>query len=298
MIKDQMVREKFTRKFFLETLLCCLGGIIYGVSINLFVVPQGLYIGNITGIAQILLHLIKLVFPAFGTGAVNGIGITMLMLNIPALYVCFRYLGRTFFIKTIATVVVQTLALMFIPMPTEAILPDALTSCLVGAAIGGLGVGLTLKNGGSGGGLDVFGVFFTLRKPHLSVGKVSIMISVVVWIYAAIVSTFPLFVYSVLFMFIHSFVIDKSHPQNIKIGVMIMSQVPEVKDYILKDLRRQATCWEGKGAYSGRGITVYQTVLSKYELLILQRDLKHIDPHAFVLIQRDIDISGFFEVRL
>lgn len=275
-----------------EFLLCILGGLIYAASINLIVLPSGLFIGNMTGLAQVVQDLLKLL----GLPLTRDItGLLLFLFNIPLFIISFTSINRKFFWKTAITVVSMFIAMMFIPIVR--ILPESLemiTETIIGATIAGFGAGLCLQAGGSGGGTDIYGVYVTLKRKDFSVGRVNLIISLIIYAYAFFVKDVSVMIYSLIFSLIYSFVVDKVHYQNVKISLMIISKSEAIINCITKEYGRGATYWTGKGAYSQMDTYVINTVVSKYELLRLRRHIQEIDPKAFIIENTDVNVTGEF----
>ena len=70
-------------------------------------------------------------------------------------------------------------------VPTTPLVDDILTNCIIGGIVTGFGIGLTLRCSGSGGGLDILGVYFTKKLPHFSVGKLSLGINLIIYMICA-----------------------------------------------------------------------------------------------------------------
>ena len=275
----------------LDYLLCMMGGAIYSVGMNLLILPFGLYIGNLTGIARIIIELLQYVFP----GVQNDTGLVLLVLNLPLMIVAFSSINRKFFLKTLLTILTVSAVMLFVPV--KAIIPglnDLLTLSIIGGIVCGFGVGLSLRAGGSSGGVDILGVLITLKNPDYSVGRVSLIISLIVYAYALFTSPPVILVYSVIFTMIYSLVVDRVHYQNVKISVMVVSKNQEILQYIIDETHRSATYWGGLGAYSGSEFLVINTVVSKYELMRLRRGIIELDPQAFIVENNSVNVTGYF----
>lgn len=287
--------NKTPKKAFWDNLfdyvLCVLGGMIYSVGINLLILPFGLYIGNLTGIAKIILELLQNIIP----GLHDITGLILLALNLPLLIIAFKAINRKFFLKTIFTVITVSAVMMFVPV--KAIIPgldDLLTLSILGGLLCGFGVGLSLRAGGSSGGVDILGVLITLKKPDISVGKVSLLISLIVYAYVLFTRPPVIVIYSIIFTMIFSLVVDRVHYQNVKISVMVISKNKEILQYIIDETHRSATFWQGQGAYSGSEFFVINTVVSKYELLRLRRGIIELDPQVFIVENNSVNVTGYF----
>ncbi|NLE83059.1 MAG: YitT family protein [Chloroflexi bacterium] len=284
-------QEKAFWEDVLDFFLCMLGGMIYSIGINTLILPFGLYIGNMTGIAKIVLELLQRYFPNLQ----DATGLILLAFNLPLLLIAFNSINRKFFMKTIITVVTVSAVMMFIPV--KAVIPgldDMLTLAILGGILCGFGVGLSLRAGGSSGGVDILGVLITLKKPDFSVGRVSLFISLLVYAYTLFTGPPVILVYSVIFTLIYSLVVDRVHYQNVKISVMVISKNKDILQYIIDETHRSATYWGGHGAYSGADFLVINTVVSKYELLRLRRGVVELDPQAFIIENNSVNVTGYF----
>lgn len=276
-----------------HTALSVLGGIIYAVAFSVFVAQAGLFIGNITGFAQM--------FQAFLASFIPNLpdltGALLFLLNLPLFVISYRVINKKFFWRSLITTGIQALTINLMPRIDIPGVDSTLTLVLIGGALAGYGVGLSLRNGGSGGGLDIIGVYMSLKHKGLSVGKVSILISAIVYLYAITQHSAAVMVYSIIFTLVYSIVIDYTHYQNVKTSVLIVTKRQETLPLITENLKRRASFWEGKDATTGEANLVITSTLSKYELIRLRRLLTELDPDAFMIETENVGVTGRFEPR-
>ena len=141
----------------------------------MFISPLGLYNGGVVGISQIIRTIIVDYFPSVKNFEIAGI--INFIINIPLLLIAYKSISKKFFIRTVVSVISQTIFFTVITIPSTAIIDDPLAACLIGGIITGAGIGITLKAGGSGGGIDILGVYFTKKYKNFSVGKLGIIIN-------------------------------------------------------------------------------------------------------------------------
>jgi len=276
-----------------------LGALLFVIAMNLIIVPHALYSGTLTGVAQIIEDIILSHTHVQVPENYNITGIALLLLNIPLMIMVLKVHNTGFPFKTILTIVFLTATMALIPIPSEPIIYDALTACIVGGAIAGFGAGFTLRCGGSGGGTDLIGVFCSVKYPNFTVGKVSLIIGFFVYSYALFAYDLNTVIYSAIFTMIYSFVLDHVHYQNIKTSAFIFTTKPEaVQALIIDQLSRGATVWEGKGAYSGKHTHIFVTVVSKYEMPQLKRNVSKADSGAFIIFNNKVGVEGNFQRRL
>lgn len=237
--------EKFLTKEVKEYGIIIFGNFMFAAGLNLFIVPLGLYSGGIIGIAQIMRTFLVDMMQVQIPGGIDIAGIINFGLNIPLFLLAYRSISRKFFTKTLFSVIVQTLFLTILTIPTIPVIDDVLASCLVGGIICGVGIGFTLRAGGCGGGADILGVYFSLRKPGGSVGKLSIGINMVVFSACAIFFEIPVAIYSILYSVVMSLAIDRIHYQNINMTAMIFTKMDGISQQILKEMGRGVTYWQG-----------------------------------------------------
>ena len=277
--------------------MAIVGGLLYAIAINLFIVPLGLYSCGLMGIAQlirsVLLNILHLPLPT----SFDIAGLFNFALNIPLFLLAYKSISRRFVVLTLLCVLAQTLGTMFIPIPTTPILSDVLSSCLVGGVIGGYGIGMALRGSGSGGGLDILGVYF-LQKKGISVGSVSIAINAAVFICCALLFDVSTALYSILFTVVFSLVLDKWHYQNINMSVMIFTKNVELQKIIMTELRRGVTYWDGAGAYTDAKTRILMCVINKYEAFEIRKIIAQHDPNAFVIFNEGNSVAGNFEKRI
>ena len=269
-----------------------LGSFLFCAGLNWFIVPLGLYNGGTVGIAQIIRTLLNL-----DTGF-DIAGILNFCLNIPLLLLAYFQFGKSLFFKTFFSIITQTLIFTYLPIPVQPVIEEYAVSCLMGGILAGTGVGITLKAGGSGGGLDILGLYFTKKNKDFSVGRFTLLVNAVIYIICAFLFELPVAIYSVLYSAVYSMAVDKTHLQSINTSVMIFTRNKGICEIILKELNRGVTYWEGVGGYTQTNTYVVYTVLSKYEVRILEEKLRQEDPNAFVIVTEQDQILGNYEVRL
>ena len=274
------------------------GAFLFVVGINMIIIPHQLFSGTLTGVAQVIERLLITHTPIQMPETFNLTGSVLLLMNIPLMLLVLRVTNKSFPVKSIINIIFMNLALSFLPIPETPLIYDTLTACIIGGAIAGFGAGFTLRSGGSGGGSDLIGVYCSIKFPNFTVGKVSLIIGAVVYTYCLIMYDINTVIYSALFTTIYAFVLDHTHHQNIKTSAIIFTTNPDAVQGVLNQLGRGATCWQGKGAYTGQDTHIIITVVSKYEVSRLKGIIANADPNAFIVFNSKVDVEGNFEKRL
>ncbi len=292
----ELSKEWRTAKFWKQQTVACVGCFLFALGFCVFIIPQHFYSGSFTGIAQIIQTLLARY--ASWKPTFDLTGIFLYIINIPLMILAWKKIGKSFFMKSLISITVQSLFLSLIPVPVEPPVSDPLTCCVIGGLISGLGSGLVLRSGSSGGGTDILGMYCTKKYPDFSVGKVSLIISAAVFSVCLLLYDLETVVYSAIYSTVFLNVLDHVHYQNIKTSAMVITKNQAVGDMILHSLERGVTVWEGEGGYTHQPTYIYLTVLSKYETGQLKRQIHQADPHAFVIFNNDINVDGYFQKRL
>lgn len=283
----------------LRMLACILGELIAAFSLNYFIVPLGLYSGGSMGVCQLIRTLLQ-IWGGLSFGDYDIAGILYFLSNIPILLYARGILGRKFVLKTVVCTMAFSLFYSVIPAPSTMVVNDPLTACLLGGILTGIGSGLVLTCGGSGGGLDVIGLCLSKKGSRFTVGRFSMTFNAFLYALCLILFTPETAIYSVIYNFASAMVVDKAHQQNISVQALIFTRAGEreLGRVIMDELGRGVTWWEGVGAYTGENVHVLCICLSKYEIEELFHTVHEMDPHAFITLQEGVRIYGNFQKKL
>lgn len=276
--------------------LLILGSILLSLGIYLFVTPNGINFGGVIGLAQIIDYFVVQLLPGFSK--MNLVGIINFIINIPLFIFGLKIMNKEFCLKTIISLIVQTITLSILPKQAPIILTDMLSNCIFGAFMCGIGVGLALQSSGCCGGMDIAGVCLSKLRPGFSVGKLSLIVNSILFTICAFLFDLKTSLYSILFVAILYFISDRIHYQNINMTVLIFTKKENMKNVIMEKTGRGVTYWMGKGAYTDTDQYILFCAVNKYEIRNFKKIVNEIDPHAFVTISEDQEIDGGFEKRL
>ena len=278
-------------------LLCMVGGAIYAVGVNLFIVPFNLYSGGIVGISQLIRTLLAdYIHLQFGSKDVAGI--IFYVLNIPILIYAFPRLDKLFFLKTFVAVTALTIAMSLIP--TTKIVDDCLASTIVGAFISGAGIGLVLRMSASTGGMDIVGMLISKSHGNVSVGQVNLAVNLVIYAVCLFLFDVQTVVYSVIFAVVHAFAIDKFHAQNINVEVKIITKTDPavIEQDVFTKIVRGVTELRSVGAYTHEEEHILYIIISKYEVHQLRQIVRKHDKNAFIIVNEGVWVEGHFLKKL
>lgn len=276
--------------------LVAIGTIVFSCGINLFLTPLNLFNGGALGISQ-LCRTVLHDYMHVNTN-IDIAGIIYFLLNIPLFFLAYKGVSRMFFLKTGLSVLLTTFIITVIPVPDPLIIEDTLTSCIIGGLMYGSGVGLCLYAGGSGGGIDILGIYLSKRYRDFSVGKVNVSLNAMIYLVCALLFNLETAIYSIIYAAISSFTVDRVHAQNIMVQVTIFTKKDNLAGPIMKEINRGVTEWKGDGAYTHEETNILVTAISKYEVGILRRLIQGLDPQAFIIYNKIMNIDGNYIKKL
>jgi uncharacterized membrane-anchored protein YitT (DUF2179 family) len=258
------------------------------IAVNFFYQPGHIYSSGATGFAQILTTLSERV-----VGFTVPVSITLFLINVPLFFLAWFKIGHKFTIFTFITVFLTSFFIHIIPQTT--LTKDPIICAIFGGAIMGVGIGFALKNGLSSGGLDILSIVIRKRTGS-SVGSISIIFNVMIMLMAGILFSWQYMFYSALAIFMSGKLTDALYTKQRKMQVMIVTKCPErVINSIQDHMRRGITIInEAEGAYKHDKQTVLFTVVTRFELPLLESIMRENDPDAFVSISENVRIMGRF----
>ena len=261
-----------------------IGDILFALGFNLFLKPNGLNAGGLSGLAMVLVHLL-----GFGTvGLITGV------VNLPLFVIGGKKLGKNFFFGSLMGMTFLSLAidlLAWLPKPEV----EPLIAALYGGAICGVGLGVVFTSGGSTGGSDIVVRLLKLRYRHIPIGMINICFDLCVAALTGLAfQDVNSALYSGVAIFITGNVVDAVvyRFDYSKVALIISPRYEEVAKMITTQLERGATFLQGQGVYSGNDTKVVLTAVKKQQLPELKRLVSEIDPDAFVIVQEAHQVLG------
>lgn len=273
-------------KKFKEYIIVTIGVVILALAIKFFLVPNKIAAGGVTGIAIIINYLIPSV----------SVGLIMLIMNIILFIIAFIVIGGKFGAKTIyASLSLSGLISILDKMisPDVAATNDLLLAAIFGTFLTGIGMGLVFNQNASTGGTDILAKILN-KFVHLDIGKSLLAVDFIVALAAGVAFSPELGMYGLLSVVLNGFMIDMviEGLNTCKAVVVMSSKNDVISKYVIEDLDRGCTIFEGKGAYSGNGINVLYTVLDRKQFVKLRNYIKEIDKNAFITVSEAHEVLG------
>lgn len=253
-----------------------IGAFLAAVSIEIFLLPNYLIDGGIVGIALILERLTT----------PGSSSYYLLILNIPFIFLAFRYIRRTFVIHmTIATLFFAFF--MYILHSARPFFGDPLEIIVFGGAILGFGVGLIIRYGGCLDGTEILGIIIN-RKMGFTVGQVVMVANVFIFgAYGMIFKDWHIAFQSLMTYFVAFKMIDLVIVglDELKSVMIITGKTSEVAKAILGELGLGMTIIPGKGGFSGAVREIIFIIVERLDFAELKEIVMRTDPEAFMAVE-------------
>lgn len=273
--------------------LMTVGSVIFCMAWTTFLIPNGLASGGLTGFCTIL---------QYGLGI--PVGVTYPVLNVVLLILGFFSLGKGFGFKTIYVIVLTSVLFDVLPQfeSLEVLMDEKLLVALVGASMESIGIGLVLLRGGSTGGTDIIAMMINKYWP-VSPGKVYLYSDIFIISCLLFVPEKGLvdLIYAFVVMLGFSFGVDYVLLGN-KSSVQILvfsSKYKDIADHVISEVDRGVTALQSVGWYSQKDSKVLLIVSRKLQMNEIVREIKSIDPKAFISVSTAMSVfgEGFEEVK-
>lgn len=298
------ISKKNVLTFFKEYSLITLGLLLYVMAWAIFLVPNNLVGGGVSGVASIV---------QYGTNGLIKIGTTYFFINAILLIVALFILGKSFGGKTVYAVIVASIGLNVLQdvIPQEIVQALAvdngkLMSTIMGGIMAGVGIGLTMSQGGSTGGTDIIALIVNKYR-NVSPGRMILWMDVVIILSSMLVPSYTAdgtllpwtekvttVVYGFILVMVNSTVIDlylSGSKQSVQLFIL-SRKFEEIANVITHDLHRGVTVLDGKGWYTKHNTEVLMVLTRKSDLSILLRTIKSIDPDAFLSVASVTGVYG------
>lgn len=254
-------------------------------GLEIFLIPNQVIDGGITGISIMLSHLTGL-----------NLGIFLFILNLPFVFMGHKQIGKTSAFSTvfgILTLSILTTLFHSIPAFTD----DILLATIFGGMA--LGVGLVIRYGGALDGTEILAILINKKIPF-SVGEIVMFFNVFILGAAGFVFSWDRAMYSILAYVIASKAIDtvvNGFEQSKSIWI-ISEQQEELGEAINSELGRGVTYLHGEGAYTGDNKKLFFCIINRLEEAKLKSLIEELDPSDFLAVADITEVrEGRFKKR-
>lgn len=266
-----------------DYILILVASVFYGMGVSLFLDPNNISPGGITGIAMILSRIIPL-----------HTGMLYLLINIPILAAGSWKFGIKFLSKTIFAVFFTSLFTDLL-VPFGAATDNPLLAALAGGLLLALGIGIIFRTGGATGGTDIIVRLLRLRYRHLKAGFLLLVLdAAVVGLTGFLLHDLDLTLYALLTVFVSDRAVDYVvyGGDEAKMFHIITDRRDAIGTRLLEELEVGCTYLKGTGGWTNTPKDVILVVVYKRIAPRVEEIVKSEDPAAFIIESHATEIYG------
>ncbi len=292
MVKEILSKNTRMARMVKEYSIITFGLLLFAAGWVLFLIPAEITGGGISGVAAVVYFATKI-----------PVSLTFLAINAVLVLVAIKILGANFGVKTIYSIAVLTgFFALFQNILKEPLVNDTFLSAILGGMAGGVGLGIVFSRGGSTGGTDIFAMIVNKYR-NISPGRIILLCDVVIIASSYVVFRSPeKLVYGYVSMWVVSYSLDSFlSGANRSAQMFIVSKnYEEIADFINNQAIRGVTLLDGSGWYTKEQTKIIMSVVRKKETSAIFREIKRIDPNAFISMGSVMGVygQGFEKLKL
>lgn len=279
----RLEEKKSLRRRSKDYFVITIASFIYAIAVSLFLDPNLLAPGGVTGIAIML---------SMYTGMETGTWV--LLINLPILAVGMWKFGMRFLLSTLYCTAVTSLFINALA-PIGAVTTDPLLASLAGGALMAIGIGLVFKAGATSGGTDILIKLLRLKYPFIKTGALFFLTDAcIVALSGVVFQDLDVALYAGLVVVINSLLMDVVlyGRDEAKLLIIISDCHEEICRRILEEMDIGVTFLEGSGAYSKKDKSVILCAVKKQRSYRAEEIVRQEDPSAFMIITNATEIYG------
>ncbi|MBR5859160.1 MAG: YitT family protein [Clostridia bacterium] len=262
-----------------------IGALLYAAGIALFLDPNELASGGVSGISII----INSFFSAIPTGT------WVVILNIPIIILGVWKLGARILVPTFYALIVSSGAMTLFELYIPPVTQNTLLACVVGGAVASAGVGLVFRGGATTAGVDIVVKLLRLKFPHLSTGTIFLFVDGLVCIGSGLAfGDMDKALYAGIAVFIQMNVLNTVlyGSDEARMVYIISDREEEIAARLLQEVDAGATFLSGNGAYTGKNRRVLMCALRMRAVPQVREIIKQVDSEAFVIVTKATNVFG------
>jgi uncharacterized membrane-anchored protein YitT (DUF2179 family) len=270
-----------TKQVLWNLVLIAVGAMLCAVGINGILIPQQFLSGGVTGVAIAIRYLVP------------SLPIAMLyfILNIPIYALGWMYVGRRFFLYSIAGLLIFSGALTY----SNILLPvhDKILSAILAGIIIGVGSGIILRSLGSAGGLDILSIIL-MKRFSIRLGSSVLAFNALVLGIGAVLFSLEMSLYTLVYLYVNSSMINLvvTGLSQRKAVNIISPKWETIAQEINEKIQRGVTIMRGQGGYTSQEHQILYTIITFRELARLKQLISAVDPNAFVVVTDTLEVMG------
>ncbi len=260
------------------------GSILIATAIYNFAVQAAFPMTGFSGISIILYQVASI-----------PIGLSTIILNIPVAILCYKLLGKTFFISSIRCMMISSIFIDYIAPLFPVYEGSRLLASLCTGVIGGLGYSIIYMQNSSTGGADFIIMAVKAFKPYISLGKIAFLSDVgIIMLGGILFKDIDGIIYGMIVNFLFSVVVDKVMYgiNSGKVTLIVTDHGQKICSIIDECCQRGSTLLNAQGGYQGDEKQVVLCACNNREMYLVQTAIKEADPESFLIIMESNEVHG------
>ncbi|OXM13740.1 YitT family protein [Paenibacillus herberti] len=258
-----------------------IGAVLMAVGLEIFLVPNNIIDGGITGISIMLSYITDV-----------PLGLFLFVLNLPFLFLGYKQIGKTFAFSTLYGIAVMSLT-TFLLHNVDPVTIDEFLASIFGGIVLGTGVGMAIRFGGSLDGTEIVAILFAKKMPF-SVGEIVMFVNLFILSSAGFLFSWDRAMYSLIAYYIAYKMIDivlEGFDES-KAAWIISDEYRDIGEAIMSRLGRGVTYLNGEGGFTGGEKKVIFVVITRLEEAKLKSIVSDMDSAAFLAVGNIHDVKG------
>lgn len=269
----------------IDVLIDIVAGMLIAVGIYNFALNANFPVAGFSGIAIILYHLFRI-----------PVGIGTIVLNIPVAIFCYKFLGRTFFLKSVKTMIISSMLTDYVAPLLPVYNGDRLLAAICMGVLCGVGYAMIFMRGSSTGGQDFISMSIKKVKPHFTLGIINFVIDFVTIVLGAVIVFKDVdgMLYGIIVTYLLAAVMDRIMYgiDEGKMTLIVTEQGDKIAEQIDEYSGRGSTILQGIGSYSKRKKDVVMCACNNKQMYTIKKMARQIDPKSFTIIVESNEVVG------
>lgn len=276
-----LIKSAFSSKNIRQYVMILLGCLIGAASYPLFLEPNFIAPGGLTGVTTILNYY-------FGW----PIGLTSLLLNLPLMVIGWKMISARFIVRTVlATLLFSALIDL---MKFKPLIDDPMLASLFGGVLLGFGLALIIRGSATTGGTDLLARIVHRHQRAISIGAFLFAFDLFVILLAWIFLSAQHAMYAIICVFVSAKVLDQvlTGFDTGKACYIVSQKYERIEKRLILEMERGVTRLEAVGAYSGQDIKMLLCVVGRFEAVKVKTIVHEEDASAFMFITDTYETLG------
>ena len=279
-----MLKTIFRKENLKTTCIEFIGSFLVAIGIYNFAVNAGFPMTGFSGIAIILNRMVHI-----------PIGVATILLNIPVAIVCYKLLGKRFFLRSMWCMVLSSVMIDYVGPLLPTYNGSRLLAAICTGVISGYGYALIYMQNSSTGGADFITMAVKALYPHLPLGKIILVFDLLVIVIGSIVfQDVDGFIYGAIVSYLFAVVVDKvMYGVNAgKLALIVTSDGKKISRVIEETCQRGCTLLKAEGGYRQDKKDVVMCACNNKQMYEVQMAVKQADPESFVIVLESNEVHG------